>query len=158
MIAVTPSTLLRNWKKLENSSLGRWMYSRLIGFAVPYSGSIKADVLKLDPGYAKIAMKDRRKIRNHLKSIHAMALVNLAELASGLAMLSGLPENARGIVTGFSIEYMKKARGRIFAESSFDPPSDNTEREYEVDIVLKDIAGENVATAKAKWLIGPVNV
>jgi acyl-coenzyme A thioesterase PaaI-like protein len=158
MIAIKPSALLGYWKTLEKIPFGRWFYSRMVGLAVPYSGSIGADVLDIGPGYAKIAMNDRRRVRNHLNSVHAMALVNLAELASGLAMLCGLPNNTRGIVTGFSIEYVKKARGRIFAESSFDPPADNTEREYEIEVILKDMAGEDVATAKAKWLVGPAEV
>ncbi len=128
----------------------------MIGWMIPYSGSIHPRVLELRAGYAKIQMRDRRSVRNHLHSVHAIALMNLGELTTGLAMTLAMPDDARGIVTGLSMEYLKKARGVLTAEC-IAPPFDATvsgPHDFTADIV--DTSGAVVARATAHWLVGPV--
>ena len=94
-------------------------------------------------------------MRNHLKSIHAVALVNLAEVVSGLAMLTGLPSTLRAIVVGLSIEYVKKARGTLTAESTVVLPEITQSQEIHVRAVVRDADGDEVARATVRWLVGP---
>ncbi len=147
--------LLARWRRLSALPGGRRLFSRLLGRMVPYTGTIRPQVLELSVGYARLAMRDRRQVRNHLGSIHAVALVNLAEAASGLAFNVSLPEDARSILTGLSIEYLKKARGRLTAESTSPIPESSEEREYEIEVVIHDEAGDLVARAEARWRVGP---
>ena len=98
-------------------------------------------------------MDDRRAIRNHLASIHALALSNLGEMTTGLALAYALPPEARTILTKLSTEYLKKARGRITAVAAA-PLVDATEREVPVEAALTDAAGVVVARVTAHWLVG----
>ena len=145
----------RNWARLGGTAGGRWLFSRLIGRMAPYSGTVGATVLELGPGRSRVELRDRRKVRNHLGSVHAIALMNVAELSSGLAMLYTLPAEARAILTGLSIEYLKKARGRLVASCDFAPPDASERAEYELISEIRDEAGDVVARARARWLIGP---
>lgn len=147
--------LRKSYEMVRNWPGGMAIFSFLVGRAAPYTGTIKARVLEVRPGYAKVQMRDRPGLRNHLKSIHAIALMNLGELTTGLAFVMGLPDDARGIVTGLSIEYLKKARGTLIGECTAPEVSATERKEYEVVGELRDAAGDVVAKVRAKWMVGP---
>jgi uncharacterized protein (TIGR00369 family) len=150
---MSPARLLSLWHRLGRTASGRWLFSRLIGFAVPYSGSIGARVVSLEPGRAVVTMRDRRAVRNHLGSIHAVALVNLAEVSSGMAMLAALEPDVRGIVTGISIRYHKKARGRLTATGTAELPTVTEPVEALARAEVHDGAGDLVAEATVTWTL-----
>ena len=147
--------LRKNWKRFSDKPGGKWIFSRLVGFTVPYSGSIGANVVLLEPGHGKVTLKERRKINNHLRSVHAIALANLAEMATGLTLLNSLPDDTRGILTGIQIQYHKKARGLLTAECHCEIPATNEEKELQIIGEIKDEAGDVVTSATASWFIGP---
>jgi acyl-coenzyme A thioesterase PaaI-like protein len=144
------------WNRLKGVPGGKRLFSFMIGQMAPYTGTIGAVVDELEPGYAKVLLKDRRKVRNHLKSVHAIALMNLGEVTTGLAVLGGMPEDARGILAGLSMEYHKKGRGLLTSECRCDLPKTSERQEYLIVGEIRDAGGDLVATATAKWLIGPM--
>ena len=148
------ASLYHLWLKLHCLPLGKWFVSRFLGFYVPYSGSIGANLVQLEPGYAKLMLKDKRKLRNHLNSIHAIALMNLGEMASGLALNLGLPVTVRGIVTNICIEYEKKARGTLIAECRCVIPQVTQDMEFIVHSVIRDMTQEVVANTHVRWRLG----
>lgn len=130
---------------------------RLIGRMAPYTGTIKPEIVTLGVGYAKVRMRDRRALRNHLNSVHAIALMNLGEATTGAAMLMALPEGARGIPVHLAMDYLKKARGTITGECTCAAPSSTERKEYEITGELKDDSGDVVARAFARWMVGPAS-
>lgn len=143
------------WRRLAPLPGGKWLFSRVLGVMVPYTGSIHPLVEELRPGYARVRVSDHRAVRNHLRSVHAIALVNLAEVTSGLAMLTGLPAGVRGIVTGLSTEFLKKARGVLTAESTAPAVDAGQRGEHEVCAVVRDAAGDEVSRTTVRWMIDP---
>ncbi len=147
--------VLKWWSRLSPLPAGARVFSLALGMIAPYSATIGARVEDLGPGYARVSVRDRRKLRNHLHSIHAIALLNLGELATGLAVLSTISADMRGILVDIHADYLKKARGKLTATAEFELPEpllDNTS--CEVEAQLKDQGGETVTRVRATWLIG----
>lgn len=148
--------LMIMWDRFGGSAFGRKIFSIVLGRTAPYTGSIKAEVLSLRPGSVEVVLKDRRSLRNHLNSIHAIALANLGEMASGLAMISAIPANTRAIVVNLEIEYLKKARGRLIAKGSATPPQEVTEAMDSLALAeIKDGEGDTVSSVKVHWRLSP---
>jgi uncharacterized protein (TIGR00369 family) len=144
------------WDRLRDLPAGPRVFSLLMSRTIPYTGSISARVLELRSGYARVAMADRPRLRNHLQSLHAVALANLAEYTGNLALAYSLPDGARFIVKNVSVDYLKKARGRIVAECSCPAPTTSDTRDYDLEVTLKDERGEAVVRATLKTRVGPL--
>lgn len=146
------------WQRLHKLPGGRWLFSHLLGWIIPYTGTISAKVITLNPGYAQVQLRDRRRVRNHLNSIHAIALTNLGEITSGLAMLGTLSAETRGIPTKISIEFFKKARGCLIAECLCTPPTITEDTDIEVFTDIRDSEGDVVARTTVNWRLGPIPI
>jgi acyl-coenzyme A thioesterase PaaI-like protein len=147
--------LLRLWRRLHRLPGGQWLFAVVFGFLVPYSGSVRPRIRVLEPGHAEVEIPDRRANRQHLGSVHAIALLNVAEQASGLAVLAGLPDGVRGIVTQISMQYLKKARGTIRAVSHVAVPTVTADMDFDVAADCIDRQGDVVARATVRWRLGP---
>lgn len=147
--------LKRAWTLAQRVPGGTRVFDALVTKLVPYTGSIGARVLHVSPGHAEILLPDRRAVRNHLGCVHAIALANLAEYAGNLAFAFGMPDDARFIVAGMSLEYKKKARGDITGVGEAPIITTNEKREYEVKVRMLDSSGDEVTVATLRTLVGP---
>jgi acyl-coenzyme A thioesterase PaaI-like protein len=89
---------------------GRWR--------APYFASIAPRIEALQAGRCIVRLRDRRRVRNHLGTVHAIALGNAAELVGGLATDATLPSALRWIPKDMSVRYLKKARGTLHATAT----------------------------------------
>lgn len=144
------------WDRFNKLPAGTWLFSRALGRMVPYTGSIHPRVRELEAGHATIEMRDRRAVRNHLRSVHAIALANLAEVTTGLPLAYGVQPKGRTILVSLTVEYVKKARGTLVATSRFTPPDASHDGEIEIPVEVRDADGVVVTRARARWRYGPV--
>ena len=150
----TPDILAR-YRRIVAWPGGRSVFDYLIGSTVPYAGSIRPQVEVLEPGRARVAIADRRAVRNHLGSVHAAALVNLGELAANLALMTRQPRDGRWIVRGLDVDFVKVARGPVRAEANVPELAWTESRDVPGEAVVTDSSGATVAVVRPRWRIGP---
>ena len=98
------------YRKCVKLPAGKHIFSKLVCMKAPYFGTIKPLFIALRPGYCEITMKKRRAVHNHIKSVHAIAMCNISELAAGTMLEATLPSSMRWIPKSMTVEYLKIAR------------------------------------------------
>ena len=152
-----PNRLLELYRRMRRWPGGAWLFSRAVCFRAPYFSSIAPRVAVLEPCRCEAVMEHRRRVTNHLGTVHAIALCNLAELAAGLMAEASLPAGMRWIPRGMTVEYLRKARGtmRAVAVPAFEPHEAAEGYELPVDVTITAPDGETVFRARIAMWVSP---
>src|SRR5690349_14389150 len=102
------TALLKNYRKLTKLPLGHWPFSRAVCWKAPYFATIHPRFVALEAGRCEATIPHRRGMQNHIGSVHAIALCNLAELCAGVMTDASLPAGMRWIPKGMTVQYLKK--------------------------------------------------
>ncbi|NWC87164.1 DUF4442 domain-containing protein [Pseudomonas reactans] len=97
------------------NSAGPEAFSQMACQVAPYFSTISPQIAELRPGHAVVNVPFRKEITNHLASVHAIALCNAAELAGGTMTDVSIPQGAKWIPKGMTVEYLAKAKSNIRA-------------------------------------------
>ncbi len=107
--------LLKIYEKCESLPLGKRIFSFLFCFYAPYFSTINPFFKQLNPGKCIVKMKKRRSVLNHIGSVHAIAMCNLAEACGGCCIEVTLDKSLRWIPKGMNVSYLKKAMSDLYA-------------------------------------------
>ena len=151
------TSVLQLYQKLTRKPFGHWLFSKLICFKAPYFGSIRPRMTRLQPGRAEATLAHRRRVTNHLGTVHAIALCNLAEFSGGLMTDVSIPASMRWIPKGMRVEYLKKAVGTQTAVATPEFPARESAEGYElpVNVLVTDPQGDAVFKACISMWVSP---
>jgi acyl-coenzyme A thioesterase PaaI-like protein len=100
---------------------GRWLFSRLFSRKAPYFASIGATVASLQPDFCEVRLPKRRRVENHLGTVHVIAIANALEMAMGGLAEATIPKHLRWIPKGMQVDYTAKATSDIRATAETRP-------------------------------------
>jgi len=151
------TSLLRLYQRITRWPCGHWLFSRAICFKAPYFGTIAPRITRLEPGLCEARIADRRRVHNHIGTVHAIALCNLAELVGGVMVDASLPPSMRWIPKGMQVEYQRKATGTMHATATPAVPLREAAEGYElpVEVAVRNDAGEQVFHARIAMWVSP---
>jgi len=147
-------TALTLFERLGGSAPGRWLFSRIVCWRAPYFATIAPRVEALAPGRCVVRIRDRRRVHNHIGTVHAIALCNAAELAAGLATDATIDKSLRWIPKGMQVNYLKAARGTLTATATVPQIGDVAAGlDCPVSVNMHNAAGESVFSASiSMWI------
>jgi len=108
---------LRRWPKILRSPLLNFMIHKTVKF----TGTASLDIEILDFNRSVMRLKNRKKVQNHIGTIHATAMALLGETATGLLIGMNIPDDRVPVLKSMSIQYVKRATGDMRAEASLSP-------------------------------------
>lgn len=119
MESPAPSQLNRTVHKLGKlRPTLRWrLLTWAFGKNVPFMRTARLQFLELGEERALLQLRNRRRVRNHIGSVHAAAVALLAETASGTLLTMNLPDDRVPLLKSMQIEYLKRAQGDLLAEA-----------------------------------------
>jgi acyl-coenzyme A thioesterase PaaI-like protein len=151
------ASVLGLYRRIARWPAGRWLFSRLVCWKAPYFSSISPRIVSLAPGRGEATLRHRRAVSNHLGTVHAIALCNLAEFIGGLTCDASIPTSMRWIPKGMTVEYLKKATGTMhaLARPAFTPVAADTGYALPFDVDVANDAGEAVFRARIDMWVSP---
>ncbi|WP_114240499.1 hotdog fold domain-containing protein [Dyella sp. C9] len=151
------SQALSLYRKLVSLPGGRWLYGRLICFKAPYFATISPRFVALEPNRCAVDIRDRRRVHNHIGTVHAIALCNVAELTAGMMTDVSIPSSMRWIPRGMTVEYLAKATGTQHAVATPEQPAVEEASGYAwpVRVSVRNDAGDEVFRARIDMWVSP---
>ena len=92
-------------------------------------------------------MPKKKRVLNHLGTIHALAMGNLCELAAGMVTEVSVPPTLRWIPRGMTIEYLRKAQTAVTATARLDKSEWSDTQNVGVPVSVVDANGAEVVRA-----------
>lgn len=151
------SNVLTLYRRITRWPLGHWLFARAVCLKAPYFATIGPRFIALEPGRCVVRIRDRRRVHNHIGTVHAIALCNLAELSAGVMTDATIPPAMRWIPRGMAVEYLAKAIGTMHATATPEAPAVEAASGYSwpVRVSVRNDAGEEVFRAHIDMWVSP---
>ena len=142
-------------RRLAGSAPGRWLFGKMLAWRMPFAGTIAPDMLVLEPGRCVAKMRDRRRVHNHIGTIHAIACCNLAETVAGVGTEVSTPKEMRWIPKSMFVRYVRKAVGTLTGTATIPPIVVGPAHDIVVPVSVTNEAGESVLEAEITMYVSP---
>lgn len=146
---------MKMWQRLHDKPFGKWLFARAVCWTAPYFATISPRFEELKPGYARVSLRKKRSVQNHIGTVHAIAACNLAELGAGTMMEASLPPSMCWLPKGMTVQYLKKCETDMVAICVANDIAEGPARDVVVAVDMKDTNGNVVVHADITMYVSP---
>ncbi|WP_028117398.1 hotdog fold domain-containing protein [Ferrimonas senticii] len=113
--------VLKLWRKVKSWPFGSRLMAMAIERQAPYFKTVAVKVLDIVPNRAEVLITKKRKVENHIGTVHVIAICNGLEFAMGTMAEASIPKHLRWIPKGMSLDYVAKADSDIRCVAKVNP-------------------------------------
>lgn len=130
--------------------------SFLFGNVVPFVGTSGLRYEELSASRVVVSLRNRRKVQNHIKGVHAAAMALLAETATGFVVGMNLDDAKLPLIKSLHVDYKRRTVGDMRAVATLNDEQIALIRrepkgEVLVTISVTDESGEEPIQCQMLW-------
>ncbi len=153
------NTMVGGMKKFP-PFLTSFLLTKTFGRIVPFFGTAGIHIEELTESRVVMTLANKRRVQNHIKTVHAAAMTLLAESATGILMGMNVPDDKYLVVKSLHVDFQKKATGRMKAVATLSQEEvraaqNSAEGEIMVNVVVSDEAGNEPIACQMLWAWKP---
>ena len=156
--AARPNRLARTLAKLERvpAFLRPWVRSKVMGRAVPFTGTAGLNYVEMTPERVEIAVANVRRVQNHIEGVHAAAMALLAETATGMVVGMNVRDDCLPLAKTMRIDFKRRAQGGLRAVAALSDAQrtlmqQSDKGEVNVTVQVSDESGEQPIQCEFIW-------
>ena len=127
-----------------------------IGRFVPFIGTAGIRFEKMSRKEVILSLTNKRKVRNHIRQVHAAAMMLLAESATGMVVGMNIPDDKIPLLKSMDTKFVKRSSGAMRAVATL---SDEQIKEIlslekgdvTVPVTITDAVGNEPILVEAVW-------
>ncbi len=137
-----------------------WLLNYLLGSTIKFVGTAGVKCVRLSREESVWTLKNKKKVRNHIKGIHAAAMGLLAETATGMVVGMNVPDDRIPVIKSMKVRYLKRAVGDLTAEAHLTGEQiqmiiDTEKGELTVPVKVTDSEGKEPIECEMVWAWTP---
>jgi acyl-coenzyme A thioesterase PaaI-like protein len=157
-----PNRMTQMVERLNRFSpaLRYFLLSKSFGRVVPFFGTAGIRIEELSHSQVVMTLQNRRKVQNHIRTVHAAAMTLLAESATGILMGMNVPDDKYLVIKSLHVDFQKKASGAMKAVATLTPEQvlsaqNDAEGEILVSVSVSDASGNEPVSCQMLWAWKP---
>ncbi len=116
-----PNRVMTLYRKVARLPFGQYIFSKVVARMAPYFATIRPYIKTLEAYRCECLIKKRKRVQNHIGTVHVIAICNGLEMAMGTMAEASIPAHLRWIPKGMSLDYTAKAGTDILCVAEVTP-------------------------------------
>lgn len=130
--------------------------SFVFGRIIKFAGTAKIRIDMLEFKGSKLTLKNRRRVQNHIGSVHAAATGLLGESATGFLIGLHIPDDKIPLLKSMHVDYVKRSQGDLVAmavvtDQQISDMRNTVKGEVTVKVVITDEKGNEPVNCEYVW-------